>query len=180
MPSTIAAAIAPTGGFGGGWRIVHWPCLAHGGRISAVPLHFCGPSGRPVPQPPHAKALVAPAAAGLQAILVEQFNRRSPIERRAFEVQRAPVAVLAVGVALPLRKRGRDQPYRAGRPKIRHRAIDIGKRQMHEAVAAQDGVATRQRVRRDIGEMVFALDVTRGGAALQAVRSAHGTMSIPT
>ena len=113
-------------------------------------------SMRNIRQPPHAEALVAPAAAGLLAILVEQFNRRPPIERRAFEIQRPPVAVLAVGVSMPFRKRGRDQPHRAGRLKIRDRARDIGKRQMHEAVAAQDGVAPRQWIHGDIGEMVFA------------------------
>src|SRR5947199_9905230 len=40
---------------------------------------------------------------------------------------------------------------------------------MHETIAAQDGVASRQRVRRDIGEMIFTLDFSRGGAGLQAL-----------
>src|SRR6478736_9668918 len=75
---------------------------------------------------PHPKALVAPAAAGLGAILVDQFDRRPPLERLKFEIQRAPVAVLAVRIDLPFRKGGHDQPYRAGRPKIRNRAFGIG------------------------------------------------------
>src|SRR5258705_11028985 len=52
-------------------------------------------------QPPHPKTLVAPAAAGLGAVLVQQLERRSPIERRALEIQRAPVAILAIAVGLP-------------------------------------------------------------------------------
>ena len=123
-------------------------------------------------QPPHPKALVAPAATGLQAILVQELDRRPPIERRPFEIQRPPVAVLAIGVGVQRRKGGRDQPHRAGRAEIRDRAGDVGKRQMHEAVAAQDGVAAGQRVRGDIGEMVFALDLACGGAATSlALRS---------
>ena len=40
---------------------------------------------------------------------------------------------------------------------------------MHETIAAQDGVAWRQRVRRDIGEMIFTIDFSRGGAGPQAL-----------
>ena len=89
------------------------------------------------------------------------------MERRVFKIQRAPVAVLAIGVGPPLRKGGRDQPRSAGRPKIRNRAFDIRKRQMHQSVTAQDSVASRQRITGDIGEMIFALDFSRGDPGLQ-------------
>ena len=120
-------------------------------------------------EPPHPETLVAPAAAGLSAILVQEFNRRSPAKRRALEIQRTPVAILAIDVDLPLRKIGRDQPFRARRPEIRNRTFDIRKRQMHETIAAQDRVASRQRISGNIGEMVFALDLACGNACLQAL-----------
>src|SRR5664280_2681449 len=50
-----------------------------------------------------------------------------------------------VAADLPLRKRGRDQPHRTGAAEIRYGARNVGKRQMHQGVAAQDGVAARQR-----------------------------------
>jgi len=62
-----------------------------------------------------------------------------------------------------------DQPHRAGRLEIRNRAFDIFKRQMHERVAAQDRVASRQRVAGDIGEMIFALDFPGSRTGLQAL-----------
>src|SRR5690348_2154457 len=102
-------------------------------------------------EPPHAKALVAPAAAGLQTVLVDQLDRRTPCKRRTLEIQRAPVAILAIEILLPVRKGRGDQPGRAGAAKISHRALDIGKGEMHEAVAAQDDVATRQHILRDVG-----------------------------
>src|SRR5438128_1374997 len=76
-------------------------------------------------QTPHPKTLVTPTAAGLGAVLVQQFDRRSPIERCALEIQRAPVAVLAIKVGLPAGKRGRDHPAGAGTPEIPGRAFDI-------------------------------------------------------
>src|SRR5258705_6138677 len=38
-------------------------------------------------KPPHPEALVAPAAVGFRAILVDQFNRRSPTDRFQREIQ---------------------------------------------------------------------------------------------
>src|SRR5581483_547099 len=87
-------------------------------------------------EPPHAEALVAPAAAGLHAVLVDQLERRPPGKRRVLELQCAQVAVLAVDILLPLRKGRRDQPARAGAAEILQRAVDIGKAEMHEAIAA--------------------------------------------
>src|SRR5215475_13527012 len=100
-------------------------------------------------EPPYTKALVAPAAAGLQAVLIDQLDRRPPGKRRTLEIQRAPVTVLAIHVLLPFRKGRGDQPGRAGLAEILQRALDIGKGQMHEAIAAEDGVAARQRILRD-------------------------------
>jgi hypothetical protein len=39
---------------------------------------------------------------------------------------------------------------------------------MHQTVAAQDRVASGQRVARDIGEMIFAANFSGSGASLQA------------
>src|SRR6185437_2308870 len=110
-------------------------------------------------EPPHAKALVAPAAARFQAVLVDQLDRRAPCKRRPLEIQRAPVAILAIEILLPVRKGCGDQPGRAGAAEILHRALDIGKGEMHQAVAAQDSVATRQHILRDVGETIVAVDV---------------------
>src|SRR5438552_3538685 len=79
------------------------------------------------------------------------------------------VAVLAIGVGLPFRESGRDQPARAGPPEIGEGAFDIRKRQMHQTVPAQDRVAFRQWIAGDIGEAVFARDLSGGGARLQAL-----------
>src|ERR1700761_3794933 len=102
-------------------------------------------------EPPRAEALVAPAATGLQAVLIDELDRCPQRKRRALEIQRAPVAILAIEIPLPLRKGRRDQPGRARLTKVLHRALDIGKAEMYEAVAAQDGVAARQRILRDVG-----------------------------
>src|ERR1700760_3453182 len=118
-------------------------------------------------EPPHAEALVAPAATGLQAVLIDELHRRPPIKRRTLEIQRAPVAVLAIDILLPLRKGRRDQPGRARLAKIFQRALDIGKAEMYEAVAAQDGVAARQRILRDVGEMIVAFDLATPGSPPQ-------------
>jgi hypothetical protein len=40
---------------------------------------------------------------------------------------------------------------------------------MHQAIAAQDRVASRQQIAGDIGEMVFTADFSRGGASPQAL-----------
>ena len=40
---------------------------------------------------------------------------------------------------------------------------------MHQTVAAQDRVASRQRIPRDIGEMIFTPDVTRRNTGLQTL-----------
>jgi len=91
------------------------------------------------------------------------------MERLPLEIQRAPVAVVAISVILPLPKGGRDQPSRSGRPEIRNRAFDIRKRQMHQTVAAQDRVASRQRVPGNIDEIILAANPTGSGAGLQTL-----------
>src|SRR5258705_4002706 len=122
-------------------RLASRPPFSHKGRGEECTASLACPLTN-LRKPPHPEALVAPAAAGFGAILVDQFNRRSPTERFQREIQRAPVAVLAIAIGLPVRKRGRDQPHGAGRLKIPNGAFDIRKRQMHERVAAQDRVAS--------------------------------------
>ncbi len=70
-------------------------------------------------EPPHAQALVAPAAAALQAVLIDQLDRA----------------------------------------------------EMHEAVAAEDGVATRRRIRRDVGETIVAFDRAERRALAEGIRN---------
>src|SRR3954464_2532991 len=120
-------------------------------------------------QTPHAEALVAPAAAGLEAVLVQEFSRRSPMKRRAFEIQRTPVAILAVHIGLPVRESGRDQPHRAGAREIGQRASDIRKRQADRAIPAQDGVASWQSISSENGQMVVAANLASRGARSQAL-----------
>jgi hypothetical protein len=141
----------------------------HARLLNIVPVEKPRLSGPDIREPPDAQTLVAPAAAGLQAILVEQFNRRPPLKRCALEVQRAPVAVLTVAVELPFRKGRRDQPRRVRSRKIRNCAFDIRKRQMDQTVATQDGVAPGQPIKGDVGEMIFAADRACDGAGLQAI-----------
>src|SRR5260370_6413961 len=111
------------------------------GRPRAGPVGSL--AGEDAGEPPHAEALVAPATAGLQAILVQNFNRPSPFKWCPFKIQRAPVTILAIAVGLPLRKRSRNQPRSSRSPEIRNRAFDIRIRQMHETIAAQDRVTSR-------------------------------------
>src|SRR4051812_7298731 len=105
---------------------------------------------RQICEPPGRQALVGPAAIAFGAALYEQLDRRAPVERRKREVERAPISILAIDISPQLRKRRRHQPFAARTPEIGNRSRDVGERQMHQTVTAQDCVGARQGIARDV------------------------------
>src|SRR5262245_47232863 len=74
--------------------------LGHG-RLSAL---FTGLGIRQIAQPPEGEALVGVGAAGLGAALVDDLHRLGPAQGRDLEIERPPVGVLDVVIALQLRE----------------------------------------------------------------------------
>ena len=89
---------------------------------------------------PETKALVCVLAIGFGAALVDCHDRLRKRERLHLKVQRSPVASQDVVIARSMGIARTEQIGRSARANVSYGSQAVGKRQMHDAVAAEDEV----------------------------------------
>src|SRR5947207_3054614 len=89
---------------------------------------------------PQSETLVAINAAAVRALLVDDRDRLRKRERRELHVQRTPASGRDLSVSIAIDECGGHQISPAAALEVANRRVNIGEREMHERIAAENEI----------------------------------------